>query len=67
MQNPTGDIKIASLGKDSKICGKTVASVKILGSKERLKWKQEADALVINKPSNLPEWEVVTLKVEFKK
>jgi len=67
MQNPAGDIKIASLGKDSKVCGKTVASVKILGSKEKLKWNQQADALVINKPSNLPEWEVVTLKVEFKK
>jgi alpha-L-fucosidase len=67
MQNPAGDIKIASLGKDSKVCGKTVASVKILGSKEKLKWNQQADALVISKPSNLPEWEVVTLKVEFKK
>jgi alpha-L-fucosidase len=55
------------LGKDSKVCGKTEASVKILGSKEKLKWNQQADALVISKPSNLPEWEVVTLKVEFKK
>ncbi len=67
MQNPADDIKIASLGKDSKVCGKQVASVKILGSKEKLKWNQQNDALVIEKPSKLPEWKVVTLKVEFKK
>jgi alpha-L-fucosidase len=55
------------LGKDSKVCGKQVASVKILGSKEKLKWIQQNDALVIEKPAKLPEWAVVTLKVEFKK
>ncbi len=67
MKNPAGDIKITSLGKDSKVCGKQVASVNILGSKEKLKWNQNSDALVIEKPSKLPDWEVVTLKVEFKK
>jgi alpha-L-fucosidase len=67
MKTPAGDIKINSLGKDSKICGKTVESVKILGSNEKLKWNQNADALVINKPSKLPDWQVVTFKVEFKK
>ncbi len=67
MKNPAGDIKIASLGKDSKVCGKQISSVKIPGSKEKLKWNQKAEALVISKPSKLPDWEVVTLKVEFKK
>jgi hypothetical protein len=38
-----------------------------LGSNEKLTWKQEGDALVINKPAKFPEWQVVTLKVEFKK
>lgn len=67
MKNPEGKIQITSLGKDSKVCGKTIASVKMLGSKEKLKWIQQNDALVIEKPSKLPEWEVVTLKLEFKK
>lgn len=67
MQNPAGDIKISALGKDSKVCGKQVASVKMLGSKEKLKWNQQSEALVIEKPSKLPNWQVVTLKVEFKK
>ncbi len=67
MKNPTADISIASLGQNSKLNSKKVASVKILGSDEKLSWKQEGEALVIKKPAKLPEWQVVTLKVEFKK
>jgi alpha-L-fucosidase len=62
---PSSDIKIVSLGKNSKVSTQKVASVKMLGSKDKLSWKQEADALVITKPSKLPEWPVVTFKVEF--
>ncbi|HSH19741.1 MAG TPA: hypothetical protein VLA03_04785, partial [Draconibacterium sp.] len=57
MKNPAGEIRIASLGKNSKVCEKQVASVKILGSKEKLKWNQNGDALIINKPAKLPEWQ----------
>jgi alpha-L-fucosidase len=64
---PTADVKITSLGKNSKLNDRAVASVKILGSKEKLSWKQNGDALVVAKPAKLPEWQVVTLKVEFKK
>jgi alpha-L-fucosidase len=67
MSKPSGDIKITSLGKNSKLNDKAIASVKILGSNEKLTWKQEGDALIISKPAQLPEWQVVTLKVEFKK
>jgi len=67
MSKPSGDIKITSLGKNSKVNSKTVASVKMLGSKEKLTWKQEGDALVINKPAQLPNWQVATLKIEFSK
>ncbi|MCX6236419.1 MAG: alpha-L-fucosidase [Bacteroidia bacterium] len=67
MGTPTGDVKITSLGKTSKLNDKKIASVKMLGSTEKLVWKQEADALLITKPAKLPEWEVITFKVEFKK
>ena len=67
MGSPTGDIKITSLGKTSKLNNKTIASVKILGSNEKLAWKQESGALVITKPSKLPDWQVVTFKIEFGK
>jgi alpha-L-fucosidase len=38
-------------------------SVSMAGSYEKLKWKQEDEAPVINKPAKLPEWQVVTFKV----
>jgi len=67
MKAPTADVKIVSLGKQSKISDKKVKSITLLGSKEKLNWKQEPEALVITKPAKLPDWEVMTFKVEFKK
>jgi len=64
---PKEDVKILSLGKNSKVSAQKVASVKMLGGDGKLSWKQEDDALVIDKPSKLPEWPVVTFKIEFKK
>ena len=65
LDTPQRDIKITSLGSKTKLNDKTVASVKMLGSNEKLVWKQTEDALVISKPVNLPDWRVVTFKVEF--
>ena len=67
MNKPEGDIVITSLGKNSKLNIKTIASVKLLGSNEKLTWKQESIALIIDKPNKLPDWQVTTLKIEFKK
>jgi len=63
---PVEAIKITSLGKNSKLCSKSVASVKMLGSNEKLNWKQEGEALVIDKPTKLPEWKVISFKIDFK-
>ncbi len=65
MNLPEGKVRIQSLGKNSKLNTKKITSVKILGSKEKLLWKQENDALVINKPTHLPAWKVVGLKIEL--
>jgi len=67
MGKPTEDIKISSLGKSSKLNDKAIASVKMLGSNEKIKFNQEADALVINKPAVLPDWKVVGFEIAFKK
>jgi alpha-L-fucosidase len=67
MGKPSGQIRINSLGKNSKLNGKAVVSVKILGSNEKLVWKQESDALVISNPASLPDWQVVTFKILFEK
>jgi alpha-L-fucosidase len=64
---PTGDIKITSLGKTSKLNAKAVASVQMMGSKEKLVWKQGADALVITEPAKVSAIPVIAFKIEFKK
>lgn len=66
MEKPVEDIKITSLGKGSKLADRKIKSIFLLGSNEKLKWKQEPDALVISKPVKLPDWEVATFKIELK-
>jgi alpha-L-fucosidase len=61
MGTPTEDIKIGSLGKSSNLNDKAIAAIKMLGSKEKLVWNQQTDALVITKPAVLPEWKVSKL------
>ncbi|MDP4283716.1 MAG: alpha-L-fucosidase [Bacteroidota bacterium] len=65
---PTGEIRIASLGKNSAVSHKKIASVKMLGSTEKLHWKQHGDALVIAKPAKLPvdAVPVVGFRIELK-
>lgn len=67
MNKPTSDIKIASFGKSSKVSNGTVASVKLLGSNQKLHWRQEGDALIITKPADLLQWQVLAFEVKFKK
>lgn len=66
--SPTSDIKINSLGKDSKISEKKIVSVTMLGSNTKLNWKQEETALVIRNNFKMPveEVPVVGFKIEFK-
>jgi alpha-L-fucosidase len=66
MATPEGDIRLTSLGKRSKLSDKSIASVTMLGSNVKLKWKQEDDALVIIKPVSMPAWKVQGLKIVFK-
>jgi hypothetical protein len=51
---PSADVRIASLGKQSKVAPTAVTSVGLLGSNEQLDWKQEAEALVIKCPKKMP-------------
>lgn len=66
MDTPTNDIRIASLGKDSKLTDRPVATVKMLGGSGKLDWNQQSDGLVIKKPSSLPNWKVIVFDIKFK-
>jgi alpha-L-fucosidase len=55
---PSKEIKIASLGKKSKYEVKDIVSVEMVGSNEKIAWKQEEAALVIGKLKTLPSGQV---------
>ncbi|HVY74900.1 MAG TPA: alpha-L-fucosidase [Puia sp.] len=65
---PSGDISIHSLGLKANLAGRPVLSVKLLGSDQPLRWKQQADALLIRKPASLPvpEVPVIGFRILFK-
>jgi alpha-L-fucosidase len=65
---PVTDIKIKSLGKDSKNLNKKITSVTLLGSTAKPEWKQEDDALIIKNDFKMPVEEVPVLgfKIEFR-
>jgi alpha-L-fucosidase len=66
---PVEEVKIASLGKKSKYEVKDIVSVEMLGSNEKLVWKQDDASLIINKPATLPsgQVQVPAFRIKFKK
>ena len=64
---PEEDIKIRSLAKSQKPATARIVSVSLIGSNEKISWKQTSEALVIKKPVKLPEWQVTGFKIEVKK
>ncbi len=66
MEKPESDIVITSLGSASALNDRQIKSVSMLGSEEKLKWKQNSDNLVITKPEKLPEWNVTGFRISLK-
>jgi alpha-L-fucosidase len=58
---PAADVTVRALAKSDR----AVSSVRLLGSVEKLTWRQEADALVIQKPSAWPCRHAVAFRVEL--
>ena len=58
---------IKSLAKASKLTDKPVDSITMVGGNEKISWKQTAEALIIRKPANMPSWQVIGFRIEFKK
>jgi alpha-L-fucosidase len=61
---PEASVRIKSLGMAANALKKPVKSVKLLGYKGALKWKQESDALVISCPANMPFATSVVFKID---
>jgi alpha-L-fucosidase len=62
--SPGTQLKIKSLGSDAGYFDKNIKTVKMLGYDGKLKWKQQADGLIITCPGELPFATSVVFKVE---
>jgi len=65
MEKPDREIVISSLGTNKGLAAKKIKKVSILGSEEKLKWEQGKETLSVMPPSELPDWNVLALKIEF--
>ena len=61
---PGAQLKIKSLGTGAGQLDKAVKNVELLGYNGKLKWKQEADGLVINCPKEMPFTTSVVFKID---
>ena len=63
---PTQDLRVKSLGKSARLLDRPIATIALLGSTERLEWKQSDDALSISPPHATPSAEALVYKVTLK-
>jgi alpha-L-fucosidase len=63
MEKPEGDISVKSLGLKT-ATGRKIKSIRLLGSKEKLKWTQNNEETVIQKPKQLPGYKTVVFVVK---
>lgn len=63
---PAEDISLKTMGLNSSISQK-IQSLELLGSKEKIIWQQNKDALTIVKPKSFPLETVICFKISFKK
>lgn len=59
---PETAVRVKSLGTSAPYAAK-IASVSLVGSTEAVAWRQEADALVIEKPARFPCADVIAFKI----
>jgi alpha-L-fucosidase len=59
------EVRLASLGRNSKLADKPVASGQLLGSRTKLDWKLEDDAVVIKRSANLPVSPATCFRITF--
>jgi alpha-L-fucosidase len=61
---PGTQLKIKSVSTDAKYPDKPIKRVKLLGYEGDIKWKQEADGLIITCPEEMPFATSVVFKIE---
>jgi alpha-L-fucosidase len=61
---PTGPVTVRSLGRTAALAP-PIEAISLVGSEERIRWRQDADALVIEKPLRMPAVDVISFRVSF--
>ena len=64
---PTGELRIKSLALSGGVMERPVVEVRLLGSSEKLRWKQESDALVIQPAKSWPAKDAVVFAIKFRR
>jgi alpha-L-fucosidase len=62
---PTNSVSIQSLGKSAKLLDRNISKIQLLGSKEKLPWKQGDEALVISAPKESPNNFAVVFRISL--
>jgi alpha-L-fucosidase len=63
---PSRELRIQSLGKTPKLLDRPIESMALLGSSEKLEWRQGDDALYISPPHSTPSPEALVYKVNLR-
>ncbi len=63
---PAENVMIKNLGKDSKLLKEKIKNVFLLGTTEKVAWKQNSQGLAINIPSQFPNQEAIVYKIMLK-
>ena len=63
---PTGEVRIRSLGQAARLLDRPIESIALLGSGEKLQWRQGADGLTISAPRTAPSPEALVYKMTLK-
>jgi alpha-L-fucosidase len=66
MGAPTNAVSIQSLGTSAKLLESPISEVALLGSDEKLKWSQTAEALVIETPQKPPSDIAIVMRITAK-
>ena len=62
LNKPTNDIRIKSLAQGG-VLDKKIKNIELIGSKEKIKWKRNAEVLTITLPKNIPTPYVTGFKI----
>jgi alpha-L-fucosidase len=63
---PTQALRVKSMGLGARLLTAPIENVALLGSDEKLDWKQNEDALSIAPPKTTPASEALVYKVSFR-